>query len=182
MGEISIQPGTLTNYRDTTVQSGDTVYLGSGSYRIKLKLELPKSLKSLSASLRFRVNTGSALGTGKFLAAMTQTNGSSPPGTADAAFYFSWDSNRGGDFTITKRMKKGTWYLWIWYSFSGHQETLSGSRSNGYPIWSIGGVTAGGGHVFKGGEWKELTPKVYKNGAWVDAPARKYEKSWGELG
>ena len=179
---ISIEPGTLTNYLGTTALSDDTVYLRSDNYAIKLAIDIPARLSSLSASVGFRANAGVATGKGKFNAGLTQTNGSSPP-AYDTIFYFTSDSDRKGSFTINKKLKSGRWYLWVWKNYDGGSaDILSGRKSQGYPTWSITGVTDPAGHVYRDGGWKDAVPKVYRNGAWKDATAREYEGNWGELG
>lgn len=178
---ISIEPGTLTNYLGSTALSDDTVYLRSDNYALRLKLEIPQRLSELRVSVGFRANAGNLPGGGTFYAGLTQSSGSTPPDGV-TTFRFDSDNNRKGSFVITKKLKAGTWYLWIWEKTGGTADILSGKKSQGYPTWSIAGVTNPAGHVYRDGAWKDAVPKVYRNGAWKDATAKEYEGSWGELG
>lgn len=182
MATISITPGALTNYRGTTAQSDDTIYVGwngTAHYRLKLKITVSKRLKKLNATIGMRANSGNSQGTGTFRAALTQTSSTSPP-TAEASFKFDADTNRKGSFTITKKLAKGTWYLWVWQTFTDHTEILSGAAVS-YPTWVITGETAGAGHVYRSGTWADATPYVYRNGAWTEVVPEKYNSIWEEL-
>ncbi|MBQ2895500.1 MAG: hypothetical protein IJE26_02180 [Oscillospiraceae bacterium] len=178
---ISITPGTCTNYAGGSALSDDTVYLRSDNYAVRLRLEIPERLGSLSATVGFRANAGTNPGGSSFYAGLTQTAGSSPPG-GETTFSFVYDSNRMGSFTITKKLQPGTWYLWLWARSGGTADILSGKKSAGYPTWSVSGVTAPAGHIYRDGAWKDAAPKVYKDGAWQDAAAGEYRGEWRKLG
>ena len=177
---IGITPGTCTNYSGGTALGDDTVYLRSDGYALRLTLEIPERLKSLSATVGFRANAGTNKGGGGFYAGLTQTEGNWPP-EEETSFSFASDSNRIGSFTIRKKLKKGTWYLWVWPAYGGTADILSGKKSAGYPTWSVAGETAPAGHIYRDGAWKDAAPKVYKDGAWKDAAAKEYSGGWEEL-
>lgn len=182
MATITITPGTLTNYRDTTVWTEEN-YLGwiyeSGAstprYRVKLKLTLSKSVNSIKVKTDWPDHTSMSLSYA-YNAAMTQSNGNTPPSSADTTFYFNQDNLTAGEFTINKKMAAGTWYLWLWYTGSNYNFV------RGTPTWTITGETANAVHVYSGGEWKEATPYVYSGGEWKEATPYVYSNGWKETG
>lgn len=179
---ISLETGSCSSYEGTTAVSGDTVYLWSDGYNVKVKITVPQRIKSLSGTVAFRGNNGTAQGKAPFKVGVTQTNGSSPPSGLDT-FYFDSDSNRKGSFSFSKKMKAGTWYLWVWKSYdAGNADRLYGSKSDGYPVWDLSGVTDPAGHVYRDGAWKDAVPKVYRGGEWKDAAAKEYNGAWEDLG
>lgn len=181
MATVTITPGDLTNYRDTTVWTEEN-YLGwvyeSGAstprYRVKLKLTLSKSVNSIKVKTDWPYHTSMSLSYA-YNAAMTQSNGNTPPSSADTTFYFNQDNLTAGEFTINKKMAAGTWYLWLWYTGTNYNFvrgtptwTITGEAVSGVEVWVNGVKKEAEAYKYVSGKWEELTPYRYDGSNWKE--------------
>ncbi len=186
MAEITVNATEVKEYRDGTLQTGETIrmgtqYSGSGSrywnHDVVIALDLPKSIKTLSVKQTWRGHQSGSTSY-EFSAAITQENRTTAPGAAEATYKFS--SGHEATITFKKKLKKGRWYLWLWRHNINAPSFVYGARGT-YPQLAITGVAADGGHVFINGAWKDAAAKVYRNGAWEDAAPKEYKNGWSEL-
>lgn len=177
MATVTINPGTLVNYRNTSVSQVEQTYLGyvagDANYLVRLTINPTKKLKSLRVKMTWPYATNVTLNT--FRAALTQTAGTTPPSSGYVSFNFTKDGE--ADVTLNQEIAAGTWYLWLWTAGT------NGGFVRGTPTWTITGETAGGVVKVKyGGEVKEAVPKVYKNGEWKTLSPRAYKSgAWKEM-
>lgn len=184
MAEITLNATDVKEYRDGFLQTGETIrmgtqYSGSGfwNHDVVIVLDLPKSIKTLTVKQTWRGHQSGSTSYG-FSAALTQEIRTAAPGTAEATYKFSGDHE--ATITFKKKLKKGRWYLWLWRHNINAPSFVYGARGT-YPILTIDGETADGGHAFVRGEWKDAAPKVYKNGVWQDAAPKEYKNGWSDL-
>lgn len=183
MAEITVNATEVKEYRDGTLQTGETIrmgtqYIGSTAryHDVVVVLDLSKSLKELTVTQKWRSHqSGAASYT--FSAALTQEERTTAPDTADVTYTFP---STTATIAFDKKLKKGRWFLWLWRHNKSAPSFMYGERGT-HPQLTITGVTADGGHVFINGAWKDAAAKVYRNGAWEDAAPKENKNGWSDL-
>ena len=185
MAEVKFEAAGVREYRDGVLQSSENIRMGTQYYEpskrywyhdVVIVLDLPRSLKKLTVLQKWASHQ-SGTSNYSFSAALTQEERTTAPDEAQLTFKFP---NNEAEITFARKLKKGRWYLWLWRHSMSAPSFMYGTRGT-HPVLTITGEPAGAGHVFKDGEWKDATPKVFRNRVWQDASAKRHEEAWEDM-
>lgn len=176
MATVTITPSAARDYQGATVLSTTNHWIGwvsgyAGAFTVRYTFRPTKKLKRITV----RIN-GTKYGTadGNFRYAVSASSGL--PG--------SWTSvtTEGSNYisiTHTGDLNAGTtYYLFVSKRERGNYVYYSGCSAANV---TITGETAGGGHVYRSGTWKDISPRKYRSGEWVELSPKKYDSTWKEL-
>ena len=172
MSTIKITPSAATKYYGSSTTSDGNYLIGrsgvgstSSVYSMRYTFKPGKKLKKIIVKINGKLN-----------------------GTRDGNFRYSLSTASGFPSSWTKVTEEGsnylsiavekelaantTYYLFVSKSTAGNYVYYSGCSADNVEIT---GETAGAGHAYRNGAWRDAEPKVYKNGAWQDAEPKVYK-------